>query len=190
MIPLAIVTQPEQPAGHRGTLPKGVNRKGAIGRAGEQPRMKNLDAGVDEGRHLLRLAESDPAELIHGEIAQPFIAHGAHGGLYQQESVHAGAVPDGGEPAQGFAVAAAPDDLGIDDVKGIRPQQWQGMGDAAACIENRILAGNTDRRARSAGQMALDLIAKIMRVHHGALDAHIGQAIEGVIDERLACHLD
>ena len=35
--------------------------------------MKDLDAGVDEGRHLLRLAESDPAELIHGEIAQPFI---------------------------------------------------------------------------------------------------------------------
>src|SRR6516164_5815907 len=119
--------------------------------------MQDLDAGEDEGRHLARIAEGDPAELIHGEIAGTLIAHGDDRGMQQEKPVHARLVPSLGETPERLAPAAAPDDLGIDDIEGPRPQERQRLGDAAAALEDLGLMGEGDGRALAAREMTLDL---------------------------------
>src|SRR5262249_38111224 len=151
------------------------DREGLARRTGrrvlEQARMQDLDTRPDEGRDLARIAEGDAAELIHGEIADSVIADGADGWMDQEKPVHPLIVPTLAETPERLAAAAAPDDLGIDDVEGRGAEQRQGLHDAAAAVENLGLMGERDRRALAACEVALDLVGVVMGVHHGARDA-------------------
>ena len=189
VIPLAVMAQTIEAAGLDGAPPQRMQGESPCRRIGEEARMQDLDAGIDEGRHLARIAEGDPAELIHGEIPGALIAHGAHRGMQQQKPVHPRIVPDLGEAIERLAAPAAPDDLGIDDIEGLGPQQRQGLGDAAAAVEDLGLMGNRDRGMLAAREMALDLRGEVMGVHHRPLDADLRQPVQGMIEQRLARHL-
>ena len=89
VIPLAVMAQPIEASSLDRTAPERMDREGSPfcfwgQRAFEEPGMQDLDAGEDEGRHLPRVAEGDPAKLVHGEIARAVIAHGADRRIHDQ----------------------------------------------------------------------------------------------------------
>ena len=51
------------------------------------------------------------------------------------------------------------------------------------------LVGNHDARALALLEMALDLVGEVMDVDDRALDPLLGQAIEHIVDQRLAADL-
>ncbi len=72
-----------------------------------------------------------------------------------------------------------------------RAEGGQRLDHAAAGVEQaRTLVGNDDAGRPPAGEMALDLIGEMMDVDDGGLDAARGQAIEHVVEQRLAAHRD
>ena len=48
----------------------------------------------------------------------------------------------------------------------------------------------TIMRAGAAGEVPLDLVGEVMDVHHRALDPLLGEAVEHVVEQRLAADLD
>src|SRR3546814_6211364 len=84
--PLAGVAQaPEAPRLLR-LVVETVEGEGACRRAGEEPRVQDLDAGVDEGGDLALLAAAQAADRIHHVVADALIAEGAAGRVQQQRS--------------------------------------------------------------------------------------------------------
>src|SRR5262249_1878176 len=57
---------------------------------------------------------------------------------------------------------------------------------AAGAEQLAALVGDDDLRPLAAGEMALDLVRKVMDVHDRALDALRGEPVEHVVDQRLA----
>src|SRR5262249_44957553 len=145
VIPLAVMAQAIEAPGFGGAAPIGMDREGLARRTGrrvlEQARMQDLDTRPDEGRDLARIAEGHAAETIHGESAAAVKAGGAAGWMDKEKPVHPLILPPLGEPPERLAAAAAPDDLGIDDVEGRGAEQRQGLHDAAAAVENLGLMG-------------------------------------------------
>ncbi len=83
--------------------------------------------------------------------------------------------------------AVDPDGVGIDQEERRRAQFRQRLFDAAAGAEQQAaLVGEHDMRARAGGEMPLQCIGQMMDVDHGAVDAGLRQAIEHVVDQRLA----
>ena len=72
-----------------------------------------------------------------------------------------------------------------------RAEARQRLDHAAAGIEQvRALVGNDDARRPPAGDMALDLVGEMMDIDDGGLDAGRGQAIEHIVEQRLAADCD
>ncbi len=72
-----------------------------------------------------------------------------------------------------------------------RAEGGQRLDDAAAGVEQaRALVGNDDARRPPSGEVTLDLIGEVMNVDDGGLDADRGQAIEHVVEQRLAADGD
>ncbi len=70
-----------------------------------------------------------------------------------------------------------------------RPEQRQRLDDAAAGAEDGLaLVRNGDLGLPARLQVLLDLVGEMVDVDHGGLHADRGEAIEHVIDQRLAAH--
>ena len=66
----------------------------------------------------------------------------------------------------------------------------QRLDHAAAGAEKLFaLVGDDDVRALAAGKVLLNLIGEMMDIDNGALDALLGEAVEHVVDQRLAADL-
>ena len=70
-------------------------------------------------------------------------------------------------------------------------QQRQRLEHAASGPEQLVaLVGDHDVGALALREVALDLVGEVMDVDDGALDALLGEAIEHVVDQRLAANRD
>ncbi len=187
MHPDAVEAQPEQAALVAGAVEQPRQRKGAGGRIGEQRRRENGGAGIDEGNHLALAAPLQPAVGRHGEVAAAFIADAAGGRCQEQQGVHGGGVEGVGEPDEIRFHAVEPKRVGIDQEERRVAQLRQRLGNAAAGAHERVaLVGDDDFRPLPRCQMPLQRVGEIMHVDHGARDIGFGQAVERIIDQRLA----
>ena len=72
-----------------------------------------------------------------------------------------------------------------------RAEAGQRLDHAAAGVEQvRALVGNDDARLAPAGDMVLDLVGEMMDVDDRSLDAGRGQAVEHIVEQRLAADRD
>jgi hypothetical protein len=123
----------------------------------------------------------------HGEIAAPGIADAAGGGGEQKHGVHDGGIEGCGEPREIGPHTVDPDGVGIDQEERRIAKFGQGVADAAAGAEQQAaLVGDHDPRAGARFQMALHLLGEVMNIDHRPLDAGRGEAVEHVVDQRLA----
>ena len=82
-------------------------------------------------------------------------------------------------------------DVGIDVEERRLAKQRQRLDHRAAGAEQQAaLVGDDDLRFGARGEMPLELFGEVMHVDHRALDARFRQAVEHVIDQRLAADLD
>jgi hypothetical protein len=109
----------------------------------------------------------------------------------EQQRVHALRIEDIREPRKIGFDAVEPESVGIDEKEWPIAQLRQRLGDAAAGAEQALaLVGNDDTRLPARCEMPLHGVGQMMDVHHGALDAGIGETIKTVIDQRLAADRD
>ena len=188
--PDAFEPQPEQPPGRAGAVEQPRQRKFAGGRIREQRRRKDRRAGIDERHDLVFRAPPQPAVGQHGEVAAPGIADAARRRRQQQQHIHRGGIEGVAKPREIRLHAVDPHGVGIDVEERRVAEQRQGLGHAAAGAEQRpALVRDDDARTLPRGEMAFDLVGKMMHVDHRAFDAGVGETVEHVVDQAFAADL-
>jgi hypothetical protein len=191
MHPHAFEPQAVEPACVDGTIEQEVERKRPVGRPSEQGRGQDRDAGIDERRHLALAAAAQAAVRGHGEIAAAGIADAARRRREEEQRIHPRRVEALGETNQVGLHAVDPDGVGVEMIERRRAEGGQRLDHAAAGVEQaRAFVGNDDARHPPSGKVTLDLIGEVMNVDDGGVDAGRGQAIEHVVEQRLAADSD
>ena len=108
--------------------------------------------------------------------------------MQQQQSIHGFFLPGPRHAGKRVKGAIEPEGVRVDGVKGTVPQHLQGVGDAAAGVEKVVLPGKPDFRRLAAAQMVLKLLGKIVGVDDSFGHADAFQAVQHMIDQRLAVH--
>ena len=166
-----------------------VSENAPGGRAGEQRRREDRDAGIDERRHLALGAPAQPAVRRHGEIAAPGIADAAGGRRQQQQRVHAW--PDRRPPPAASRLGFTPSIQIVSELT-MEERRVAQFGQRLDARRRRCRAAARARpRSRCCGRVrparwSLDLLGEVMHIDHRALDAGVRQPVEHVIDQRLA----
>ena len=83
-----------------GAVEEEVEREGSIGRLGEELRLEDGDAGIDEGDHLPFAAPPQQAARVHVEIATAIIAEARRRRREKKEDIHRILAPSFDEPRQ------------------------------------------------------------------------------------------
>ena len=112
-------------------------------------------------------------------------------GHEQQQRVHPARVPLRGEQAQRVGRAIDPQIVAVDREEGIAVDQRRRLDQPATGLEQlRALVGDGDVEIRAATQMGFERVGEIVDVDHRTLDPGRAQAVEDMVEERLAGDFD
>ena len=112
-------------------------------------------------------------------------------GASEEQRIHASGIEGRREAAEIGLHPVDPDGVGVDVKERTLAKLRQRLDHTSAGAEKLVaLVGNHDARALALLEMALDLVGEVMDVDDRALDALFGEAIEHVVDQRLAADRD
>src|ERR1700722_16529989 len=191
MHPKAIEPNAIKPALRRGGVKERGEAENIRRLAREQLRLKDPNAGIDEGRDVARLTRLKPSVMSHDEITGPVDADRACASGDQQQDVHRLRIETPGQAGDIRARPFDPEGVGVADEERIAADQRQRALDPAALVEElRPLVRNDDLWRPAFGEVGLNLVGEPVHVDDRPLDAALSQAIKTIIDERPAVDLD
>ncbi len=201
--PVALHHQAVQPPGGRPVGPeRPLKREEAElrPRVGvDRPRIDDMDAHVVErrGRSAADPARRQAARLVHGEVPGAVEAGGPLHAGQQQPGGHAGwieAFAQGADRLRRRFGVLDPHGIYVGDQNRRLDQQRPREPDPAAGLERprvAALVGYGDvGPAPAAGEMGDQGVGEGVDVDHRPLHPRLGQAVEHVVDQRLAADLD
>ncbi len=155
--------------------------------------VQRLEADVDVGgQGIGGIGVGQPALGVAVEALGPLEAVAAFAGRQQHGDVHLRGVEGVGQGLERGDLALDPGGVDVGHKDRIGPQQGQGVGDAAAGIQQAgALVGDQDLGAAPAGrQVRLNLVGEVVDVDDRAGHPRRRQAVEHVVDQGAAGHLD
>ena len=153
--------------------------------------MDEMAADIDERILILRTAAGKPSAGVDGEIAVAGIADRAIESREKEQAVHVGFDPGGAQPFERRLLAVEPKGVAVENEEGIVTEKRERLDDAAAGIEQSSpLIGDDDLGRRLAPCPGFDLFGQMVDIDNGAFAMRRAQAVEAIVDDCLAVHLD
>src|SRR5690606_24961923 len=132
-----------------------------------------------------------PAVLTDLKIDRPRMTSGTVRICEHEKNIHGFAVPCKRKPVEIRLPAINPERIRVENEERLVAQGWQSLDDAARRIQQFLaLIRDGDCRLVAVPHMLDDLVAEIVHVDDGSLDAAGGEAIEPPVEQRSSSDLD